>query len=158
MTQTATMRRTYQITGAVLLCFSIYVGVEALELRYYTSLGPGPGFFSCWLALILGFLSVAMMVEATFGNPDPMPDDFFADRGGYLRMGAVVLSLLLGALLLERVGFRITMFALYLFLLLTLGKNNLITSLLVAVAGSFGVFFVFTQWLSVPLPVGAFGF
>lgn len=157
-TSTATMRLTYQITGAVLLCFSIYVGVEALELRYYTSLGPGPGFFSCWLALILGFLSVAMMAEATFGKPDPMPEDFFADRGGYLRMGAVVLALLLGALLLERIGFRITMFALYLFLLLTLGKNNLIVSLLVAMAGSFGVYFVFTQWLNVPLPVGAFGF
>ena len=56
-TSTATMRLTYQITGAVLLCFSIYVGVEALELRYYTSLGPGPGFFSCWLSLILGILS-----------------------------------------------------------------------------------------------------
>ena len=86
-----------------------------------------------------------------------MPEDFFADLGGYLRMGAVVLSLLLGALLLERIGFRITMFALYLFLLLTLGKNNLIVSLLVAMAGSFGVYFVFTQWLNVPLPVGAFG-
>ena len=56
MTSTATMRLTYQITGAVLLCFSIYVGVEALDLRYYTSLGPGPGFFSCWLALILGLV------------------------------------------------------------------------------------------------------
>jgi putative tricarboxylic transport membrane protein len=158
MTGTATMRLTYQITGAVLLCFSIYVGTEALGLRYYTALGPGPGFFSCWLSLILGILSIAMMAEATFGKPDPMPEDFFADRGGYLRMGAVVLALLLSALLLERIGFRITMFTLYLFLLLALGSHGWITSLLVAMAGSFGVYFVFTQWLSVPLPVGAFGF
>ncbi len=158
MTHPATMRLTYQITGAVLLCFAVYVGVEALELRYYSSLGPGPGFFSCWLALILGILAIAMVAEATFGRPDPMPQDFFADLGGYLRMGAVVLSLLLSALLLERIGFRLTMFALYLFLLLALGSHGWIISLAVAAAGSFGVYFVFTQWLSVPLPIGTFGF
>ena len=158
MTQTATMRRAHQITGALLLCFSIYVGVEALELRYYTALGPGPGFFACWLSLILGLLSIAMLAEATFGRPEPMPEDFFADLGGYLRMGAVVAALLVGALLLERIGFRLTMFGLYLFLLLTLGSQNIITAILVALAGSFGVYFVFTQWLNVPLPVGVFNF
>jgi putative tricarboxylic transport membrane protein len=158
MADTATMRRAHQITGALLLCFSIYVGVEALELRYYTSLGPGPGFFACWLALILGLLSIAMLAEATFGRPEPMPEDFFADLGGYLRMGAVVAALLVGALLLERIGFRLTMFGLYLFLLLTLGSQNIVVTLLIALAGSFGVYFVFTQWLNVPLPIGAFNF
>jgi putative tricarboxylic transport membrane protein len=154
---TDTMRRPYQITGALLLCFSIYVGIESLDLSYYSSLGPGPGFFSFWLSLILGLLAVAMIAQATFGRPEPRPADFFTDRGGYLRMGAVALSILASALLLERIGFRITMFGAYLFLLLTLGTHTLITNVLVALAGSFGVYYVFTQWLSVPLPVGAFG-
>jgi putative tricarboxylic transport membrane protein len=151
------MRRTYQITGSLLLCFAAYVGFEALELRYYTSLGPGPGFFSFWLALILGILAITMLVQATFGRPEPMSPDFFADCGGYLRIGAVALSLLATALLLERLGFRLTMFAVYLFLLLALGSQSFITSLLVAVAGSFGAYFVFVEWLSAPLPVGTFG-
>src|ERR1700754_3238699 len=128
MADTATMRRTYQVTGALLLCLSIYVGIEALDLRYYTSLGPGPGFFACWLSLILGLLSIAMIAEATFGRPEPMPEDFVPDRGGMLRMGAVVLALLVGALLLERLGFALTMFGLYLFLLLTLGRHNIVLS------------------------------
>lgn len=151
-----TMRRAYQITGSLLLGFAVYVGVESLDLRYYSSLGPGPGFFSFWLALILGLLALAMLAQASLGKPEPMPQDFFAARAGYLRMGAVVLALLASALLLERIGFRITMFALYLFLLSTLGSHRLITRVVLALAGSFGVYFVFTQWLSVPLPTGTF--
>jgi putative tricarboxylic transport membrane protein len=158
MAEGMTMRRAHQITGSLLLGFAVYVGVESLELRYYSSLGPGPGFFSFWLALILGLLATVMLVKASFGTSEPMAEDFFADRRGYLRMGGIVLALLASALLLERIGFRITMFALYLFLLLTLGSHRLITSLLVAAAGSFGVYFVFTRWLNVPLPAGTFGF
>lgn len=152
-----TMRSAYQITGSLLLGLAVYVGFESLELRYYSSLGPGPGFFSFWLALILGLLALVMLAKATWGKPEPMPEDFFADRGGYLRMGAVVLALLASALLLERIGFRITMFALYFFLLSALGSHRMITRVMVALAGSFGVHFVFTQWLSVPLPAGTFG-
>ena len=152
------MRRAYQISASLLLGFAVYVGVESLDLRYYTSLGPGPGFFSFWLSLILGLLALVMLAQASFGRPEPMPEGFFADRAGYLRMGALVLALLASALALERIGFRITMFALYLFLLSTLGGHRLITILVLASAGSFGVYFVFTRWLSVPLPTGMFGF
>ncbi len=151
------MRRTYQITGALLAVLAAYVGHEALALRYYSSLGPGPGFFPFWLALILGIMALAMVAQATLGRPEPMPTDFYADRGGYLRMGAIVLSLLAVALLLERLGFRITMFAVYLFLLLALGRQRVFTALLVAAAGSVGAYFVFVEWLGVSLPVGAFG-
>jgi putative tricarboxylic transport membrane protein len=157
MTGPLTMRRTYQITGTILLLLAVHVGYESLALRYYTSLGPGPGFFAFWLALILGGLAVAMVVQATVGRPEPAPPDFLADRGGFLRMGAVALSLLMTALLLERIGFRLTMFAVYLFLLRVLGNQRLVTDLLIAIAGSFGVYFVFVRWLNVPLPTGVLG-
>lgn len=157
MTGPSTMRRTYQVTGAMLACLAVYVGAESLELRYYTSLGPGPGFFAFWLALILGVLAVTMIAQATLGRPEPAPDDLIADRGGYLRMGAVVLALLATALLLERLGFRLTMFAVYLFLLQALGQQRLLTSVVIALAGSFGVYLVFVRWLGVALPTGAFG-
>ncbi|MEO8305393.1 MAG: tripartite tricarboxylate transporter TctB family protein [Betaproteobacteria bacterium] len=151
------MRRTYQFTGSILLCLAVYVGYESLKLRYYTTLGPGPGFFAFWLSLILGVLAAAMMLQATFGRPEPMPPDTFADRGGYLRVGAVALAILAAALLLERIGFRLTMFAVYFFVLRMLGKQSLLTVLVIALMGSFGVYFVFVRWLSVPLPVGVFG-
>ena len=84
MTGLLNMRRTYQVTGTILLCLAVYVGHESLALRYYTPLGPGPGFFAFWLALILGVLAVSMVAQATFGRPEPVPPDFLADRRGYL--------------------------------------------------------------------------
>ena len=40
------MRRPYQITATVLLLVAAFIAFESLQLRYYSTLGPGPGFFS----------------------------------------------------------------------------------------------------------------
>ena len=72
-------------------------------------------------------------------------------------MGAVALSLLATALLLERIGFRLTMFAVYLFLLRVPGQAALGHQPPGRPVGSFGVYFVFVRWLNVPLPTGVFG-
>ena len=151
------MQRPHQLTGMLLLCIAIYVGIESLKLRYYTSIGPGPGFFPLWLSIILGVLALAMLGQATLGAAAPLPRDFFADRGGYVRMAVVAVSLLASALLLERIGFRLTMLAVYMVLLWGLGRRRVASNLLFAFIGSFGVYFVFVQWLSVPLPVSTFG-
>jgi|GEM_PF-5209352 len=60
---------------------------------------------------------------------------------------------------MEDIGFVISSFIFYMFLLLTLGKrNNLVVTLLVAVGGSWGIYYVFTQYLKVVLPsLGQFG-
>jgi len=152
-----TMRRPYQITGIVLLLLAGFVAVESLRLRYYTSLGPGPGFFPFWLAVILGGLAVVMLLQAGLGRPDPMPADFSASRGGYLRMGAVVAAMVATTLVLEPLGFCLTMLAVYLFLLLTLGRQRALVVALVALGGSFGVYHLFVRWLHVPLPRGLLG-
>jgi putative tricarboxylic transport membrane protein len=136
----------------------VWIAVESLQLRYYTSLGPGPGFFSFWLAVILGALAFVMLLQATLGRAEPAPADFFASRTGYLRMGAVVLALAATTALLEPIGFCVAMLAMYLFLLCTLGRRSIVVTALIALSGSFGVYYVFVRWLNVPLPIGVFGF
>jgi hypothetical protein len=44
------------------------------------------------------------------------------------------------------------------FLLVALGRQGILVTAIVSVTGSFGVFYVFDQWLKVPLPRGVFGF
>lgn len=153
-----TMRRPYQITGILVLLLAVFVAVESLSLRYYTPLGPGPGFFAFWLALILAGLAVIVILQATFGRPEPMPDDFFADRTGYLRIGAVVLALVATIYSFEPVGFPLTMFGVCAFLLYALGRRRVVVTLVVSLACSVGVYYVFDHWLRVPLPRGVFGF
>ncbi len=153
-----TMRRAYQITGTLFLLLAAFVAVESLKLRYYTPLGPGPGFFSFWLALIFGGLAIIMLIQATFGQAEPMPEDFFTDRIGYLRMGAVVLALVVTVYLFEPLGFCLTMFIVCVFLLYALGRQGIIITLLVSLASSFGTYYAFDHWLKVPLPRGILGF
>jgi putative tricarboxylic transport membrane protein len=153
-----TMRRAYQITGGLFLLLAVFVAVESLALRYYTPLGPGPGFFSFWLALLLGGLALLLGLQATVGRPEPMPEDFFSDRVGYLRIGAVGLALVATIWLFEPLGFSLTMFGVCAFLLYALGRQGVLVTLGVALACSVGAFHVFNDWLSVPLPRGVLGF
>jgi putative tricarboxylic transport membrane protein len=152
------MNRAYQIAGAVFLLLAAFIARESLALKFYTSNGPGPGFFPFWLSVALGLLAVLMILKATFRAPEPMPEGFFASRAGYLRVGAIVLAFAVTAALLEIVGFPLTMLVTILFLLFALGRPSLIVTLLVSAAGSFGCFYLFDRWLKVPLPTGFFGF
>ncbi len=151
------MKRVYQIAGLVLLLFSIYVGLESLSLKYYTSLGPGPGFFPLWLAIIMGTLSVLMLYHATFSESEPLPSDFFASKAGYFRAGAVCASMIWIVITMPLLGFRISMVVLFLWLQLTLGRVNPFVMVVVAALGSWGAFWAFDNMLNVPLPVGMFG-
>ena len=152
------MSRVNQIASVVFLLGSVLVGIYSwMDLQFYTRLGPGPGFFPFWLSVIFGILSVIMFCQATFGRPEPMPTDFYPTRTGYLRIGAIILTLVGTALMLEPLGFRLTMLLFYLFLLYVLGKQNLIVTTAVALTGSFGIFYVFVTFLKIPLPVGMLG-
>lgn len=151
------MKRTYQITGIAFILFSAFVVRESLDLKFYTSLGPGPGFFPFWLGVFFGLLAVGMLYQATFKPEEPMPADFFASKKGYLRNLAIILALVFAVKFMDALGFRITMLAFYVFLLYTLGRQNVVVTLLVSLAGSWGVYHIFVEWLKVVLPVGMFG-
>src|SRR5512143_1970232 len=116
------MKRPYQITSVLFIVFSAFIAWEAYQLKYYTALGPGPGFFPFWLATIMIALSAIMFYHATWGKSDPMPADFFASRIGYLKAGAVCLSILFVVRAMENLGFKITMALFFVWLLFTLGR------------------------------------
>jgi putative tricarboxylic transport membrane protein len=146
----------HQLTAAVCGVFAAFVIRESVGLELYTPMGPGPGFFPLGLAIVFGGLAVAMFGQATVGRP-PSAGAFWPRRAGCLRMAAILGVLVGTTLLLEPLGFRLTSLAAYLFLLNVPTRQNVIVSVLVALAGSFGVYHVFAHFLKVPLPVGVLG-
>ena len=150
------MNRARQVAAAVLFLLAAGVGAEALRLRSYTSLGPGPGFFPLWLAVILGVLSLLMFVEAR-RRPQAEPMPFLATRDAYMRMAIVVAAITASVILLQPLGFRLTMLGMLLVVLFGLGRDHAIVKLATAGLGSFGVHYAFVQWLHIPLPRGPFG-
>jgi putative tricarboxylic transport membrane protein len=83
--------------------------------------------------------------------------DILPDRQAALQAASVLIALGAAALLIEPLGFRLTMLAFIAGLLAALGARSPTAILITALAGSFGVFHVFYYWLKVPLPIGAFG-
>ncbi|KQR18740.1 hypothetical protein ASF71_20200 [Deinococcus sp. Leaf326] len=75
-----------------------------------------------------------------------------------LRVGAVLGALILTGLLLPVLGFQVTVFVLLVFLLLGLERVRPLTTLIVAVVFSVGLFQILTRYLDVELPLASLSF
>lgn len=151
------MKRGWQCTGTVFAILFAAWAYQAWKLSLTDALGPGPGFFPFFLALsgvVLAVLLVLRADDATQGEPgaDLLP------RGAALRAVVILFAALVGvALLLEPLGFRLTVALFCLVLLPALGARNLVVIGVFAAAASFGVYALFSNLLKVPLPVGLLG-
>ena len=155
--QPSSLRRAHQIAGGVLLAVGLFVIWQALSLRYYTSIGPGPGFFSFWLGVMLTLLSLGMIAIATWKDREPLPQPMFTDIRGYLGIASVMAALLFAGLFMRSLGYPLTMLAIML-VMLRVGGGNWLVTILGSLLGSFGVYYIFIHWLRVPLPAGILGF
>ncbi len=156
------MRKSSLIAGIAFLAFSVTVMVASWSMEYYSSIGPGPGFFPFWLSLILALLSAIWLFQTFRSAPktgDKKENDtLFPRGGGLLRLLSIVGALCFMIVLMEPLGFQLPMFAFMIFLLIVLGRVKIGTTLVIAAIGSFGLFRVFTMLLDVQLPQSAIPF
>jgi putative tricarboxylic transport membrane protein len=152
------MTRVHQAASLIIIAFCSWVGFTSVKMTYYTSIGPGPGFFPFWLALIMGVLSAVWFLQLWLRPLPGSAADFLPGKAGSIRVAALVISALLFGLALEKVGFSLSMFAFLLFLLIALGRQSLTVTLSVSLIGSFGVYYLFSHYLKVPLPASSVGF
>jgi putative tricarboxylic transport membrane protein len=156
------MRRSSLVAGIIFLVFSIIVMGTSWSMEYYSSIGPGPGFFPFWLSLILGLLSIIWIIQVLRTGKSSHESDSessFIPRGqGLLRLLSIIGALAFMILLMDTIGFQLPMFAFLIFLLYVLGKVKPVTTLIIAAVGSFGLFRIFTLLLDVQLPFSAIPF
>src|SRR5512137_387079 len=99
-----------RVAWSALLLFGVFVVYESLQISYYGSdFGPGPGFFSFWLGVLVVGLSV-IEIGRSFRNTLPLPADFFPDRAGVVRISCLLGALIASVPLLGRLGYSLTMF------------------------------------------------
>jgi len=156
------MRRGRQLTGLIMLLICLVTLWEALKLSLFDRLGPGPGFFPFWLALIGAVLCALVLLQVSrmpAVRPDPaQPAAPIFPRGDMAWRAAAILGVsVLGTALLEPLGFRLAIMIFSACLLVALGVRRWWAVALFAVVAGFGLFHVFNNWLDVLLPVGMFG-
>ena len=142
------------IAFLALFCLMIW---ESVLLPLLDELGPGPGFFPLWLAVIGAVLSVLLIIETARQPADPPEAALTPDRPALFRVISVIVMLAAAATLLDWLGWRLTALLVAAVLLPALGARSPVAVALFSLAASFGVFHVFYYWLKVPLPIGSFG-
>lgn len=134
-----------------------FPALNSRPLPMKDALGPGPGFFPMWLAMIGLALSALLVVEvARQPAASPETESLIPARTPGLRIIAIIVLLAGAAIVLEPLGFRVTAFAFVLLTLLALGTTSPIALTAFPLLGSIGVFHVFYHWLKVPLPIGPY--
>ena len=145
-------KRVHQGTAIGGVAFGAAVMAGALELQFYTRLGPGPGFFPFILGAIFALLSLSWFVQCTVRKSGSDSKPFLPDKAALFRVGAIIAGLVGIRLFMNLLGFQITMF-LFLFLLVKfLGGRKPVESALVSLAGSVGVYLLFGKVLGLMLP------
>ena len=159
------MRQGRLVATGVMLVLCLLAAWQSFLLPLTDRLGPGPGFFPFWIALIGIVLAITVLV-VTVREPATAPAEAGDDEGagrilpsgpGASRWFAIVALLAAATAAMELLGFRITMLVFNAGLAIALGERRWWLVALFAVMGSVGVFYLFTTWLDVLLPVGRFG-
>ena len=154
------MRQGRLIATGAMLVFCLFAIWQSLLLSLTDRLGPGPGFFPFWLAVIGAVLAVALLIT-TFreaAEPSDTETRILPHGEGGKRWLAIVVLLAAVTVAMEFVGFRIAMLVFNAVLVIALGERRWWVIAVFSVLGSFGVYYVFTTWLDVLLPVSWFGF
>ena len=157
------MRQGRLVATGVMLAFCLFAVWQSWLLPLTDRLGPGPGFFPFWMALIGVALAIGLLVAtarepaAELADAPDGAESVLPSGPGVSRWLAIVVLLAAAAAAMEFAGFRITMLVFNAGLAIALGERRWWLIALFAVLGSVGVFYVFTTWLDVLLPVGRFG-
>ena len=142
--------RADRIAGAAIFLFAALVLWEDRVLPLGTLARPGPGMLPMALALALAGFGVLI-----FLGGDVRKLDF--DRREVLRATSIAGACTFAALMLERLGYRLTIAAVLFFLLAVVERRPPFLALIVAAALAALSHYVFAGLLRVPLPRGPFG-
>lgn len=150
------MTRLYQIVAAIFLAFGVFVLYLSLDLSYSADYGPGPGFFSFWLGVLLILLAGIDIVGTSRRPREPLPEGFIPDRRGGRRLLFISGSLVAVIFMMKPLGFILTILLFSIFLLRTMGRQPWWATVIISLTGSLGTFHLFRA-LQVSLPVGILG-
>jgi len=145
--------------GLILFFFGAITTVLALQLPIGTLRAAGSGFFPLCLGLLLAVLAFFHLMSLRFQATDAARRPQ-ADHDTPRSQAQMLLSLgtmALATLLLDPLGYPLVSFLLMVALLRVLGTQQWPFNLLVSLITATASYFLFVQWLKIPLPKGWIG-
>jgi putative tricarboxylic transport membrane protein len=152
------MRRADQITGIIVLIFSLAVMEGSRRMPPSATFGPGAGFLPFWLGVLMAVLSILLIIRASRqpgGTPGRSP---LPNRRAAIAIAATVAGLAAFIVLVEPLGFLLATALLTAFLLRVVERERWRTTALVAAGNAVGLYVIFQILLGVNLPKNMLGF
>ena len=139
--------------GGALGLLALWVLWECRRLPLGSWREPGPGAFPAALALVA--LGLGLAIVAVGGRATRLVDVEWNEARRALVIVAAGVFLTLG---LERLGYRVSVLVMLLFLVGVVERRRLVATVAFAVGMAWGSFYLFNTLLKVPLPLGPLGF
>jgi putative tricarboxylic transport membrane protein len=152
--------RSHEAAGGIfLLLFGSVTVILSLRMPIGTFRAAGTGLFPLCLGILLVALSFAHLLRLRFrekksGEKRESPVE---TRGGRKQMAFFLGTMALGALFFNALGYPLTSFLLLVALLKILGVKRWVYNFLLSFVAAGVSYFLFVQWLQIPLPKGLLG-
>jgi putative tricarboxylic transport membrane protein len=137
-----------RVAGIVLALAALAIAWESRVLPLGTWRNPGAAYMPLLTAAVLGLMGIVIALRG--GGPALRLLAWPEARHAALLLSACAFA----AWALERLGYRLTTAIMALFFLAVLERRHPVAAVLVALALSFGSFYLFSELLRVPLPRG----
>lgn len=149
------MRKSDLITGLIWLILSALIIVNAFELELGGLSAPGPGMLPMLTSVPMGLLSLLLISEAIFAGRNKQVAKTIWQRDiRWRRMVSIVFSLIVYALLLEKLGYLLCTFLLMTFLFKGDKSQKWLKSCILSVVSVLISYAVFASLLRCQLPEG----
>ena len=142
------MRRSEIVGAIVSIIVGLFIVVQAAQLEYWMSMGPGPGFVPLWAGIAIALAGIFLLIQA-LRSPNEQR------RSGMVWMAAAMT--VLAALGMNFIGFSLTSFIFIAVLIGMSGSHRMTTTIGVAAVVTIVFLLVFRWGLQVPLPAGFMG-
>jgi hypothetical protein len=144
--------RSDAVAGIALLLIACFVGWQNRAYPIGNLAEPGPGYMPLMIACALGVLGLLIAVRAG-SSPLFNTLDWSEGRRGIVMLVACGVAVFV----LERIGYRLTMIALLIFMLGVVERKRPVPTLLVACGFAFLSYYLFASLLKVQLPRSPWG-
>jgi hypothetical protein len=141
-----------RLAGSVLVVIAVGVLIESRVLPLGTLRNPGPAYMPVLLALLL--LGFGVLLALRGGDFQQRSASWSDWRHAVAILGACAFA----ALALERLGYRLTILVVLVFLLAVVERRGWLVTSAFALALASGSYWLFGTLLRVPLPLGPWGF
>lgn len=145
--------RSDQFSGLMLFALALYVAWENRVYPLGTLQEPGPGYLPLLLAVALG--AIGLLIALWGFRSAPLAAIGWTEAG---RAAVILAACVAATFALERIGYRLTVIALLVFLLGVVERKGPLPVVLVSVGFGLLSHYIVSDLLHVPLPRSPWGF